>query len=157
LKSYDFYIVLMTETIPKAAKQLLPEKCCEPWKKDSTSGSLSNVGTGPLQAVGGGEIGVEPSYSFDLNNTIGTINSLRWTVTCTVGSATRKDGKCCNAYAKGCVVEFELKDRYTFNTGGKDALFQWIFGDFMDGEEYDFHNTWTDDTLSSQMERICPP
>jgi hypothetical protein len=160
LKAVDFYLVLINETIPAAIRSLIPRECCPKERCASAQGKLEQVGTWPIGSIGEadwwrwGNWGKDPNYSFYLNTTIGTINSIVWKVTCTVvvGEPT---GKCCLNYAKNCHASFVLDDVYTFNTGAKDFLFQTIFGNLMGGQDFPIHNEW-DEAMPDQTKLHCP-
>lgn len=155
LKQQHFYRSLMQEAIPNAIQGLLPSECDVADEQRTASGVLTGVLTAPIQPDANGNMGREDFYSFELNNAIGTINSISWKVTCTAGSGPRNDEDCCClAYAKSCKVEIVLDDVYTFNTGIKDKLFQWTFGDFMGGQDYNIQNKWTE-SAGPETKKIC--
>ena len=158
LKEMDFYVTLLTETLPQLARSLVPKKCCQKETRDFKIGGKSKIGTAPIEKVAGyngapGQWGIEPQYDFNLNTTIGTIDRLRWKVTCTVGSSAPTGG-CCEAYARGCRAQFVLDDQYTFRTGFKDFVFELALGDILGGEPYPVHNEWEED-VPSQLRTIC--
>jgi RHS repeat-associated protein len=153
LKNLDWYHELILTTIPEAVDALIPTDCRASTQSASASGGAYGVVTAPVDYVEDVGYATEPNYSFDLNAAIGSIKSVTWKVTCTVGTVS-KPGHCCCGYATGCIAHFVLDDVYTFNTGYKDYVFQKLFGDWWGGEDYKIHNEW-DDHVAASTRTIC--
>jgi RHS repeat-associated protein len=155
LKKYKQYRELVDNTIPNLIRKQLPTQCYQVDKTLTLSNTMFEFLTAPWQAdPKTGRFYREDFYSFNLNTAIGTIHSIKWTATFTVGSSAKDTNCCCLAYAKNIKVHFVLDDDYTFNTGVKDAPFQVVFGMIMGGKDYHFHNEW-DEFPGPQTSKIC--
>jgi uncharacterized delta-60 repeat protein/RHS repeat-associated protein len=148
LRRYQFYKDLLTRTIPQKLVYKL---------RDCPSGRVSVSADGIDRGEQTSFIGwltVGGNYSVELNNSIGTINSISWTATGDIvpvpstrfiGSGRGMDSSGAMTTECGCYVKvenvqvhFSLRDRYDFQ-GANNRAFRWITG-----TPYDITNEWND-------------
>jgi hypothetical protein len=95
----------------------------------------------------------DPAYSFSLNTTIGTINSIRWDAEFEVKSVQFDDASGCKLNWEGSVL-IEVEDQYQWQGGHNnmvrknvvdpiEALFQQIDHRVL-GTNYTIKNSWTE-------------
>jgi hypothetical protein len=135
LMGYSSLQNLMNATLPQMAAGWMPTSCGNDGVDHSYQSFFSNFLTAPID-----ENGDLDQYKFDVNNTIGTIDTIDFRLDCHSFSSPSKYDystmQCCCDTTSLCTVYFELKKNYNFG-GANNLLLSWI-----PGRPFNIHNTW---------------